>query len=188
MSSPREPSESLRPLRRVRQVRQFTDEPVTDAALAAVADVGRWSGSSGNSQPWRFITIGDVALVRRIAAMDLPHSRALNTAMAAIAVIVPTDSRDAVSIAFDEGRATERMLIAATELGLGGGLMWVSSGARDAVGAVLGLPQGWMARSVLALGHPSLEAQAPKKPRGQARRPRERMVALDRWRDELGEV
>ena len=52
-----DPADTLRRLRRVRQVRQFTPEPVTDAALDAIVDVGRWSGSSRNSQPWRFIVL-----------------------------------------------------------------------------------------------------------------------------------
>jgi nitroreductase len=174
-----DPAEVLRPLRRVRQIRSFTDEPVTDAEVDAIVDVGRWSGSSRNGQPWRFILLRDIELVRRIAAMDMPHSRALTTAMAAIAVVVP--NTDPVSHAYDEGRAAERMLIAATQLGLAGGLLWISGNARDAINELLGVPAGRMIRSVLAIGHPAPEASAPKNPVGQARRPRERMVARDRW-------
>ena len=59
-----DPGEVLRPLRRVRQVRQFTDQPIDPAALDAIVDVGRWSGSSRNSQPWRFIVLRDVELIR----------------------------------------------------------------------------------------------------------------------------
>ena len=131
--------------------------------------------------------LGDVDLIRRIAAMDLPHSRALNTAMAAIAMVMPaTGEAEFDTHAYDEGRASERMLIATSDLGLAGGLLWVSTAAREAVDALLGVPTGWMVRSVLAIGHPAPEAQAPKNPRGQARRPRERMVARDRWMAALG--
>ena len=58
------PDEILRPLRRVRQVREFTTEPPPDAVLDAIADVGRWTGSAGNIQPWRFIVIRDEAMLR----------------------------------------------------------------------------------------------------------------------------
>jgi nitroreductase len=175
-----DPAELLRSLRRVRQVRSFTDQPVTDAELDAIVDVGRWSGSSRNGQPWRFILLRDIDVVRRIAAMDMPHSRALTTAMAAIAIVVPATA-DPVSHAYDEGRAAERMLIATSQLGLAGGLLWISGTARDAINELLGVPAGRTTRSVLAIGHPAPEASAPKNPVGQARRPRERMVARDRW-------
>ena len=179
------PAQVLRPLRRIRQVRHFTERPVDGGLIDAIVDVGRWSGSSRNSQPWRFIVIRDVDLVRRIADMDMPHSRALTTAMAAIAVVVPSTG-PAVSYAFDEGRVSERMLIAAQTLGLGAGLLWVSQDARPLVGEALGIPDVWMVRSVLAMGHPAPEAMAPKNPPGQARLPRSRTVSEGRWSAELG--
>lgn len=178
------PADLLRPLRQVRQVRQFTDAPVTDEELDAIVDVGRWSGSSRNGQPWRFVAVRDVALVRRLGAADLPHSRALATAMAAIVVVVPADG--GISNAYDEGRAAERMLVAATELGLAAGLLWVSPAGRATVADALGIPEGWMPRSVLAVGHATPEALLPKSPPGHARRPRARTVSVDRWADELG--
>ena len=59
------PADRLRPLRRTRQYREFTAEPVDRAALDALADVARWSGSSRNNQPWRFIVITDEAVLRQ---------------------------------------------------------------------------------------------------------------------------
>ena len=53
--------ERVRPLLRTRQVREFTSAPPTDAELEALTEVARWSGSSGNSQPWRFIVVRDAA-------------------------------------------------------------------------------------------------------------------------------
>lgn len=180
-----DPAARLRPLRRVRQVRRFTDQPVAEAELDAIADVGRWSGSSRNGQPWRFLVLRDVALVRRVGALDLPHSRALATAVGAIVVVMPSAEEGVRSNAYDEGRAAERMLIAAGELGLAGGLMWVSAVGRVAVDDALGIPAGWTARSVLAIGHPAPEALTAKSPPGQARLPRSRTVSVDRWSDEL---
>ncbi|MEZ4596575.1 MAG: nitroreductase family protein [Chloroflexota bacterium] len=174
-----DPAQILRPLRRVRQVREFTDAPVTQAALDAIADVGRWSGSSQNGQPWRFIVVRDVGLVRRLGAMDMPSSHALSTAMGAIVIVLRAG--DGRSDAFDEGRAAERMLIAASELGLAGGLVWVSPAARAAVAGALGVPDGWVPTSALAVGHPTPAALVPKSPAGQARLPRSRTVSVDRW-------
>ncbi len=110
------PDQILRPLRRVRQVRQFTEVPLTDEQLHAIADVARWSGSSQNKQPWRFIVIRDHATIVRIHELGVPSTRPLATATAVVAVVVPGDTERPVSYAFDEGRAAERILIAANLL------------------------------------------------------------------------
>ena len=60
-----DPTDVLRPLRRTRQVREFEPTPVDRATLDALADVARWTGSSRNTQPWRFIVITDPATIAR---------------------------------------------------------------------------------------------------------------------------
>jgi len=78
-----DPIEGIKPLLRTRQFREFTDEPVTDEQIQALMNVARWSGSAGNSQPWRFIVVRDVELLRRLAELGHPQTRGLTTAMAA---------------------------------------------------------------------------------------------------------
>ena len=130
------PADRLRPLRQIRQIREFTDEPVDRAALDAIADVGRWSGSSSNSQPWRFIVVTDAAVLRRLAVIGLPQTRSLQTATAAIAIVLPADDGHEVGHAYDEGRAAERILIAASMLDLGAGIAWILSGIRASIGEI----------------------------------------------------
>src|SRR4029079_4310824 len=93
-AAPRTPPEIVRPLLRVRQTRQFTEEAPTDAELAAIADVARWSGSGTNRQPWRFIVVRDVQALRQIHDAGLPQTRSLATARAAIAIALPGDDGD----------------------------------------------------------------------------------------------
>lgn len=164
-----------------RQVREFTDEPVNEADLATLADVARWSGSSANTQPWRFIVISDLAIIRQIADAGMPMSRSLQTATAAIAIAMPEEKDRAISHAFDEGRAAERILIGATMLGLGAGISWIGPDARTAVNALLGLPDGRRVRTVVAIGHPTPAARKPKSKAGQARLPRDEVVFTERW-------
>ena len=45
--------------------------------------------------------------------------------MAAIAISLPQDSDKTVITAYDEGRLAERLLVAATMLGLGAGIAWI---------------------------------------------------------------
>lgn len=174
-------SEQLRPLLRARQVREFTDEPVDEADLASLADVARWTGSSQNSQPWRFIVLRDEATIRKVAEAGMPLTRSLHTAMAAIAIAVPDEASRAVSHAYDEGRAAERILIGAGMLGLAAGIAWLTSAAREPVKAMLAVPDGWRVRTVVAIGHPSEAARRPKSPPGAARLPRGEVVFEERW-------
>jgi nitroreductase len=175
------PLERVRPLIRVRQVRDFTDEPVDAADLEAISEVARWSGSSRNEQPWRFIVIRDAGTLRRIAEAGLPQTRSLRTATAAIAIVLPDRPEREVSHAYDDGRTGERMLIAASLLGLGAGIAWIRADVRDALREILALPEDRLVRTVLALGHPPEAARRPKSPPGQARLPRRELVFEERW-------
>ncbi|MFI5261165.1 MAG: nitroreductase family protein [Candidatus Limnocylindrales bacterium] len=175
------PLEVVRPLIRTRQYREFTDEPLTEAQLEAILDAARWSGSSGNEQAWRFIAIRDTATLRRIAGAGLPQARPLLTAAAAIAIVLPDEPQRTVSRAYDDGRAAERILIAASMLGLGAGISWIMSAVRPTVRDLLGLPPDRLVRTVMALGHPTEEARRPQSAPGRARKPRVEMVFRERW-------
>lgn len=175
------PIERVRPLVRTRQIRDFTDQPLTDDQLVAITDVARWSGSNSNSQPWRFIVIRDRATLRQLADLGMPSTRSLQKAVAAVAIAIPAAKDRVVSNAFDDGRAAERMLVATTMLGIGGAIAWIGPGIRETARGILGLPEDWMVRTVVALGHPSEAATAPKAAPGTARRPREETVFEERW-------
>ena len=177
------PADVLRPLRRTRQVREFTAEPVDRAALDAIADVARWTGSSRTTQPWRFIVVTDEATLRRLAEIGLPQTRSLRTATAAIAIVLPAEEERQIGYAYDDGRAAERILIAAGLLDLGAGIAWVRSDIRAAIGEVFDLPADRFVRTLVALGHPSDDARKPKTGAGSARLPRGETVFEERWPD-----
>jgi nitroreductase len=164
-------SDQLKPLIRTRQYRHFSGEAVSDEVMAALAEVARWSGSSTNSQPWRFLLVRDVPLIRRIAEIGQPQTRALQTAMAAMAISLPDAEGRAISHAYDDGRVAERVLIAASMLGLGAGITWVRSDVRAEIDGLLGIPAGRFVRTIMALGHPSAQGRAPKSAPGEARLP-----------------
>jgi len=173
--------ERVRPLIRTRQMREFTDEPLTDGELEAITEVARWSGSSKNEQPWRFIVIRDVDTIRKIAEAGLPQTRSLRTAMGAVAIVLPDEPGRQLSRAYDDGRAAERMLIAASMLGLGGGIAWIRSDVRDVVRDLLGLPPDRFVRTIVALGHPTEAARRPKSAPGKGRLPREELIFEEHW-------
>ena len=172
--------ERVRLLLRARQVREFTDEPLTSAELEALTDVARWSGSSRNNQPWRFIVIRDRDVIGLIHRAGAPQTRSLRTVPQAIAIVLGGDPAD-LEDAFDEGRAAERILIAAGLLGLAAGISWVRPSARTVVGDALGLPADRFVRTIIAVGHPSEAALRPKSAPGDARLPAAETVFEERW-------
>ncbi len=175
------PIEQVRPLTRTRQIRDFTDEPLTDDQSFAISEVARWSGSNSNSQPWRFIVIREPATLRQLAELGMPSTRSLRTAVAAVAIAIPAAKDRVVSNAFDDGRVAERMLVATTLLGIGGAIAWIGPDIREAAREILGIPDDWLVRTVVALGHPSEGAKAPQAAPGTARRPRRETVFEERW-------
>jgi nitroreductase len=177
------PLEQVELLIHVRQAREFVGKKVTRAELEAITEVARWSGSSRNEQPCRFIALRDKDRIREIAEIGLPQTRGLPTASAAVAIIEPDEPERGMSRSFDDGRAAERMLIAAHMLGLGGGISRVRPDVREGINKLLRLPANRSVRTIVAFGHPTEEALAPKAQPGKARLPREEVVYDEYWPD-----
>lgn len=167
-----------RVMRRLRAVRTFTDEPVADELLDEILAVARWTGSAQNLQPWRFVVIRESATLRRLGAL-MPNAPQVGRAPLAIAVVMPGER--AVLHAYDEGRVTERILLAAAALGLGAAVGWVNPEAREEAMALLGIPDDRMLRSVAAIGHPAPEASKPRSRPGTARLPLDELVHRELW-------
>jgi nitroreductase len=180
MAAAPDPATVVRPLVRTRQYREFTSEPPTAAELDAILDAARWSGSSTNSQPWRFIVIRDRAAIEEISEAGRPQTRGMATAPIAIAIVLPEDDY-AISRAYDDGRVAERILIAASMLGLGAGISWIRREVAPVVARLLGLPPDRHVRTIVQVGHPTEAARAPKAKPGQARLPRDEVIFEDRW-------
>ena len=124
--------------------------------------------------------IRDPATIRAIHDLGLPSTRGLATAPAAIAITMPSDPKKAVGTAYDEGRAAERLLIAAGMLELGAGISWIKPDIRDEVGRMLGLTADRMVRTIVQVGHPSAAGRRPKSEPGTARLPRAETVFEER--------
>ena len=172
-------SDSVRSLIRTKQYREFTPELVDEGQLRTLAEVARWTGSGGNSQPWRFVIVRDEPTIRRMAEIGMPQTRALHTATAALAISLPNDPESEVITAYDEGRVAERVLIAASSLGLGAGITWVRGQFRSEISRVLGVGDDRFVRTIIAIGHPTDAARAPRAAPGQARLPLDQLVT---WR------
>ncbi len=175
--------ETLRTLRSVRSTRALARGPITPETIERILEVGRWTGSSTNRQPWTFVVVRDRETLRAMAEAA-PNAAHVGRAEAVIALVMggpdlpggPQPTWDA----YDEGRAVERMLVAATALGLASAMGWVLSGGREAVRALLGIPDDRLVRSVISLGHPG-PTSGPRRAPGTARKPLAEIVRYERF-------
>ena len=173
------PSEVVELVRTVRQIRQYRPDPVPKGEVDKLLEVARWTGSSTNSQPWRFVVIEDKAKIRAISQL---RDRINWLADAPLAIAIVLDGKSEASEAYDEGRVTERLLIAARALGLGGGVAWYGDESQRAEGKrILGIPAELTARQVVAIGY----AKSIKDPRGAranpGRKPLSELVSYNGW-------
>jgi nitroreductase len=165
-------------MKKVRQARLYEPTPVPDDVLNELLEIARWTGSSRNTQPWEFIVIRDSEQLRKVSQVRTPINWVAD-APVAIAIVLKGGSD--VSEAFDEGRVTERLLIGARMLGLGGGTAWFGDDAQQAEGkAILGIPAEKTARSVVVLGYPTTTKDHRPNPSVPGRRPLAELVSYDR--------
>lgn len=144
-------ADALEAIRTVRQVRQYEPGAVSPEQLRQVLEIARWSGSSRNTQPWHFIVVEDKPMLRQLAELR-PNITWVADGAVAIAIVMPAEN--IVHEAYDEGRVSERMMIAARMLGLGAGTAWFGEPEREAKAKeLLGVPEDHTCRSVVVLGH-----------------------------------
>src|SRR5437868_301358 len=164
-------------LRTVRQIRQYAADPVPDDVIMQLLQVARWTGSSKNSQPWHFVVVRDRDALKRISELR-PNINWLAGAPLAIAIVLDGPG---ASEAYDEGRVTERLLIAAHTLDLGGGTAWFGDDAQQAEAKrILGIPAERGARSVVAIGRPTSLKDPRPSPRAGGRKPISEIVSYER--------
>ena len=162
-------------MKKVRQARQYGPEPVPDDVLDELLEVARWTGSSRNTQPWHFIVVTDP---QQLHALSQVRTAINWVAEAPLALAIVLDGKSPVSEAYDEGRVTERLLVAARLLGLGGGTAWYGDESQQQQGKrILGIPEDRTARSIVVLGYPTSVKDPRPSPATPGRRPRSELVS-----------
>lgn len=166
-------------LRAVRQIRQYAAEDVPDAVVKQLLQVARWTGSSRNTQPWHFIVVTDKDLLRRISELRAPINW---LASATLGIAIVLDGEKPMSESYDEGRVSERILIAAHELGYGAGVAWFGDDAQEAEAKrLLGIPAERTARSIVMIGRPVSAKDPRPNPRRGGRKPLSEIVSYERY-------
>ena len=168
----------LRALRRTHQVRDLRPEPVAEDVQEQLLEVARWTGSSTNWQPWTFIVVRDRDRLEHLAQL-VPNASHVGRASFVIAIAMPGEKPEWEN--YDEGRAAERLLIAAEALDLGAALGWAYGSRRAPVSEFLGVTPPGYVRTLISVGHASEAAKAPKSAPGTARKPLADLVRYERF-------
>ncbi|MCU0506440.1 MAG: nitroreductase family protein [Chloroflexi bacterium] len=171
-------AEVLRVLRAVRSVRDLRPDPLPHDALVAILEAARWTGSGMNRQPWTFVVVRDRGALAGIAEAS-PNAGHVAHAGAAIVLVMDGDMPEITT--FDEGRAAERILIAATAQGIASAIGWIPPAGRPAVRALLGIPEEKRVRTLVALGTATASGARTKAAPGTARRALDEVVRWERY-------
>jgi len=171
-------------LKNLRQSRRFLDKPVPQAIVDDLLEVARWTGSAKNTQPWEFIVVDDLATKKALAEAGAFTAFLANVA---VAIVIVLDGVSPRSEAYDEGRVSERLMLAAAHHGLGSGTAWFSTpDAQDAVRELLGIPPHRHVWSAVGLGY--IDHSAPQRATSVAggRKPLDEIVSYGRYGNRAG--
>ena len=177
MAEQHDTQQTLAFLNGLRATRQFADTPLPAAALDDILEVARWSGSASNTQPWEFLIVRDAALRDRLAGMSEGNAGHLRGAQLGLLFVL--DGDDESMEAYDEGRLSERVMLAAAAYGIGSCIGWFEGDAQRSAKEALGIPQRKFVRTIISLGYPDTSNPRPKRP--QARKALSELLHEERY-------
>ncbi len=131
-----------------REVRDYAPRPIAADAERRILEAGRITGSSMNTQPWRFVVVADPEVRAQLAESVYEPT---NVSGAGLIIAIAVHGRGPLS--FDAGRAAQNMALAAWNEGIGScpnGMLDV-----EATGRLLGLDDGERPVIVLTFGYPA---------------------------------
>ncbi|HEX5505539.1 MAG TPA: nitroreductase family protein [Thermomicrobiales bacterium] len=165
-------------LRGLRAVRQFRPEPLPRAVVDDLLAVARWSGSASNRQPWEVVVVRDHDTLGKLAAAE-GHAAHLAGAVLAIVIVLANDRPE--QEAYDDGRLSERLMLAAEAHGVGSCIGWFTGEGREAVKAMLGIPADRLVRTAISFGYPDEAAWRARPRNEQPRKSLGEIVHFERY-------
>ena len=168
-------------LRGLNATRTFRPDPVPEEAINDILQVARWSGSASNVQPWEFLVLRDRETIQKLAEVS-PNVRHAATAPLAIVLVMTGDPDKVGHETYDEGRVSERIMLAAEAHGLGSCIGWFRPETMAAGKQLLGIPENRLVRTEISIGYPDEEAQRARQKPAQARKPLAEIVHEGRYR------
>jgi len=128
---------------------------ISDIDIAAILEAGRWSPSSGNQQPWRFIVAkrGDSifeSLTKHFAGFNATWAPSASALILVVAVTTNDDGSVRPFALYDAGLASAFMTIEANHRGIA--VHPIAGFNRDEVKTEFSLPDNFSQTAILVLG------------------------------------
>ncbi len=164
-------------IRLKRAVRVFKNEPLPEEAVRRILWAGRRAQSSKNTQPWEFIAITDMDLLRGLSELGA-YAGHLAGASLGVAILTP-DPEQRWSLMFDAGQAAAYMQLAAWEMRIGSCIatIYQPEQARE----LLGFPETLHLHVALSFGYPADPSALTDPPRAGGRKPMEEIIHWNGW-------
>lgn len=139
-----------------RSIRRFTDKPIEKGDITTLLRAAMMAPTARNCQEWEFIVVQDKNTLHKITTVH-PYAQMLKEAACAIMVCGNTKKEHAPGYWMaDCGAATQNILLAATELGIGSVWLGVypNEERMNALSKMFVLPDYVKPLNVIALGYP----------------------------------
>ena len=136
--------------------RAFADKPVSDADLKTIFEAVRWTASSSNEQPWRFLVghKGSEAYAKIFAALVEGNQAWANRAPVLILGLANSLTQKNTpngAAVYDLGQSAATLVLQATALGLSAHQM--GGYDRDKARHSFGIPEEYHLGAAIALGY-----------------------------------
>jgi nitroreductase len=163
-----------------RSIRQFSDEPVGREAIEAIVNAGRLSGSAKNHQPWTFVVVTDRETLAQLSECGPWCAHLAGAAFGVVMVVRDLHDPATLTTPFDLGRASQNMILAAWERGIGSCMATIY--APETARAALGIPDEMDVPWAISFGFPQPDADPRRRPaRPDGRKPLDDVVRWDGW-------
>src|SRR5512145_2568372 len=160
-----------------RSTRAYADRPVEPGKIERMLEAARWSPSSGNRQPWRYVIVDKAAPSRSAleAALDPGNAWAKRAPVLVAAAARRADGASVESRDYflhDTGLATMSLVYRGVDQGL---VVHPMAGWKEgAVRAALAIPDDAVPIAVVAVGYPGRHEDLDEETRKKDEKPRVR--------------
>ncbi len=170
-------NESIDLMLGLRAVRELLRDPIPNDVMSDILEVVRWTGSANNRQPWEVVVVterGDLETLAQISAGNAGHA-----ADAGLAIVIVLDGDSDTDETYDDGRMSERIMLAAKAHGLGAAVGWFNTPAKQAAAKdFLSVPPERTLRTLISIGAIDEPARAARGIKPDARKPLSHIVHM----------
>jgi len=167
-------SELMEIIKARRSVRKYQEKEIPDDALNQILESVKWAPSWANTQCWEIIVLRDSGVKTKVQQL-LPKSNPATKHFSEAPVVLVLCGKLASSgyykdkvttkfgdwFMFDLGIAAQNICLSAQDLGIGTVIMGLFD--HDAIAKALGVPEGYELVSLVPMGYPTKESNAPKR-------------------------